>query len=154
VLASDDHAGTPLRVRGLVSSDAGCAPLEGAVLDVWQADAGGGYGAEGERPERGLRGRLRTGRDGAYAFETVVPGPYPDEGHMRPAHIHLKVAHDRHAPLTTQLFFAGDPFLYEDPHVRPGLIRPLERRAAGSRGGLECRFDIVLRRLGGFRRGR
>jgi protocatechuate 3,4-dioxygenase beta subunit len=122
-----------------VVGDAGTT-LDGVLLDVWQADRDGVY-------SDGLRARLRSSADGAYAFDTVVPGPYWDEGHMRPAHVHFKVEHPGHAPVTTQLFFAGDPYLYDDPHVRPGLIRPLERRAAGERAGVECRFDIVLRRM-------
>ncbi|MGH2722273.1 MAG: hypothetical protein ACRDJO_11845, partial [Actinomycetota bacterium] len=76
---------------------------------------------------------------------TVVPGPYPEGGRMRPAHVHFKVDHPGHAPLTTQLFLAGDPYLFDDPHVRPGLVRPLEPRGGGM--GVTCRFDVVLRKM-------
>jgi catechol 1,2-dioxygenase len=126
-----------LRVHGVVANDAGLL-LEGALLDLWQADHRGAYGP-------GLRGRLHAGTGGSYAIDTIVPGPYPEAGRMRPAHVHFKVDHPGHAPLTTQLFFAGDPYLFDDPHVRPGLVRPLEPQGGG--GGMTCRFDIVLRKM-------
>lgn len=118
---------------------AGCEPLPGAVLDVWHADGSGAYGP-------GLRARFHAADDGSWTLRTVMPGPYAENGVMRPAHVHLRVTADRHAPLTTQLFFEGDPYLPGDPHVRPGLVRPCVRES----GGLACRFDIVLRRLTGW----
>jgi len=134
------------------------AAVPGAVLDLWQADADGRYSrfAPG-LPEWNLRGRVSTGDDGGFAVRTVVPAPYdiPDEPHTarvlellgselhRPAHIHVRVEADGFAPLTTQVYFAGDPWLEHDcvGAARPSLVTKLEP-ADGS--GYTCRFDFVL----------
>ena len=133
-----DEAGERLLVRGRVTG-AGGAPLPGAVLDVWQADARGRYsGFDPGVPEGNLRGRVVTGPDGAFAFRTVRPAPYtiPLDGPTgrlvaaagwspwRPAHLHLKVAADGHELVTTQLTFADSPHLDDDVAraVKPELV--------------------------------
>ncbi len=164
--------GAVLVFSGEVRS-AGGAPLEGALVDLWQASAEGlyspGIATEGEiaglfdhrQPPFNLRGRLRAGPDGAFEVRTVVPGAYRDPpgsldaASMRPAHLHAKVSHPGFVPLTTQLFFEEDPHLHSDPAgaVRPGLVTRLERRAdppdLAALGVLRpyfaCRFGFVLR---------
>ena len=68
--------------------------------------AEGAYDAQGYR----LRGRLRTDERGFFVVHTLVPGRYLNGPTYRPRHIHVKVSAAGHAPLTTQLYFAGDPF--------------------------------------------
>lgn len=90
----DDLPGDPIRITGHVYRGAGTgAPLAGAVVDVWQADAQGDYWPESNGPASGysadalsLRGHVVTGADGGYAFTTISPGEY--EGRAR--HIHLR----------------------------------------------------------------
>src|SRR5262245_56939260 len=50
-----------------------CKPIPRALLDFWQADAGGEYDNAGFR----LRGHQFTDEAGRYRLETVVPGIYP-----------------------------------------------------------------------------
>lgn len=95
----------------------GCRPLAGAVLDVWHADADGDYDLQGFS----LRGQLRTDAAGGYRLETLYPGRYRAGGMIRPAHIHVKVHANGHAPLTTQLYFPGDPHNESDPWFRSSL---------------------------------
>jgi catechol 1,2-dioxygenase len=58
--------GDPTLVRGLVADVAG-APLEGAVLDVWQSSGHGLYDTQDpDQPPFNLRGVFTTGRDGGF----------------------------------------------------------------------------------------
>ena len=69
---------------------------------------------------------MLTDQQGNYEFETIMPGRYaipPNlpglekyAGVMRPAHIHFRVSEILHVPLTTQLYFKGDP------KYRPGSL--------------------------------
>src|SRR5262245_25472859 len=120
-------------VKGKVLSPDG-TPLRDAVVDVWQADKGGAYDNESEKFV--LRGRIRTDKDGLYAYETIMPGQYDLGEAKRPAHIHYKISAEGHRPLTTQLYFKGDPWLGRDPFVRKSLIIEL----SDAKGV----FDIIL----------
>jgi len=151
-----DEPGERLTFTGAVRATSG-EPLAGAVLDVWQADGSGLYSrfAPG-LPEWNLRGRVATGADGRFAIGTVVPLAYdiPGEPHTarvleilglephRPAHIHVKVEHAGYAPLTTQVYFAGDQWLEHDVvgAARPSLVTKLEPGDAG----FVCQFDFTL----------
>lgn len=151
-LAGPDEQGDRLIVRGRVLGPDCRTPLEGALVDVWQADAEGRYHQDDE--EWRLRGRILTGTDGAYSLETIVPGRYriDEESSYRPAHIHFKVSSPESRTLTTQLYFKGDPYLA--PHDAcgrdcksddPGRIIELQPDA-GPGGRLSGIFDIVLAR--------
>lgn len=150
-LAPENQTGERLRISGRVLSAPGCEPLNGAVVDVWHANAAGFYyGMEASRPLRPeeylLRGRIRTGADGRYSFDTILPGNYRvSETWVRPRHIHYIVSHPSRGSLTTQLYFEGDPHNTTDPMVKSPLIIPLRRRKGdGGASGYEGQFDIVL----------
>jgi catechol 1,2-dioxygenase len=158
--------GDVLFVSGQVSSTDG-APLRDAVIDIWQTGPDGGYDLwDTRQPPYNFRGRFGVDESGAYEFQTMVPRPYtvPTDGPVgrylemvgqhpwRPAHIHAKVEAGGHEPLTTQVFFPGDPYLENDTigAVKPALVRPLTRHEDGGERGLErpfytCEFDITLR---------
>ena len=70
--------GRGLAVTGVVRSAAGCAPLAGATLEWWSADAAGDYGAA-------HRATQRADAEGRYRYETTFPGRYPG----RPPHLHV-----------------------------------------------------------------
>lgn len=154
-LSAEDEEGDVLFVSGRVLGHPGCAPLPGALLDVWRANRVGLYDSQDPRCRPGelrLRGRVRAGEDGSYELETVVPAPYRQQAEFRPAHIHLKVSSPGYVPLTTQMYFEGDLHLEGDPHVRPSLILALRRRQSEDdlkERGLPssfrtCLFDVVL----------
>jgi catechol 1,2-dioxygenase len=150
LLAPGTQPGERLRISGRVLSAPGCEPLAGAVVDVWHASALGlYYGMEAPRPlkpeEYQLRGRIRTGADGRYSFDTILPGNYRVNEHwVRPRHIHYIVSHPSRRSLTTQLYFEGDPYNKTDPMVKSPLIIPLKSRNGGGAAGFEGQFDIVL----------
>jgi protocatechuate 3,4-dioxygenase beta subunit len=87
----------------VVSADDECAPVSGAQVDVWHANASGLYSDEAQNGTTGhkyLRGYQVTGDDGAATFVTVFPGWYSG----RAIHIHFKVRKDDFE-FTSQLFF-------------------------------------------------
>jgi protocatechuate 3,4-dioxygenase beta subunit len=137
VLVDADTPGTRITVSGRVLAADGCTPLAGATLDVWQADASGAYDNDGFR----LRGVLETAGDGSYEIVTIVPGHYLNGDRYRPAHIHVKASAPGHQLLTTQLYFADDPYNEGDPYIRDSLIMAPSENADGS---LAATFDFVL----------
>jgi len=134
-LASANEPGERLVLTGTVRSTS-CALLAGAVLDIWHADARGGYDNEGW----GLRGRMTTDGDGRWELRSIVPGRYLNGRRYRPTHVHVKLRAAGHAPLTTQLYFAGDPYNDGDDFIVPSLVMAHESRAHARR----ARFDFVL----------
>jgi catechol 1,2-dioxygenase len=156
-----EEPGGKLIVSGTVRSTGG-VPLVGAVLDIWQANGDGEYShVHAGVPAYNLRGRLMTDEGGCFQFETVLPSAYEvapegavgellealSGGGVRPAHIHLKLNHEDVAPLTTQLYFEGDPFLDSDfaEAVKPSLVTKLvwhDQDRASSYA--TCSYDFVL----------
>lgn len=127
-IARSTTPGPALFVRGQVR-DADGAPLDGAVLDVWQASPVGLY--ENQDPAQdnmNLRGKFTTGPDGRYWFRSVKPAGYPvpiagpvgkllaaQQRHpYRPAHIHFIVSAPGHKTLITQVFSDTDEALATD----------------------------------------
>jgi protocatechuate 3,4-dioxygenase beta subunit len=149
-LAPESLPGERLRIAGRVLAAGSCAPLVGAVVDVWHANAAGYYyGLEAPQPLKPedylLRGRIRTGADGRYAFDSILPGNYRvSENWVRPRHIHYIVSHPSRQSLTTQLYFEGDPQNARDSLVKSALIIPLRRKGEGAVAAFEGIFDIVL----------
>ena len=149
-------------------------PVPGCLIEIWQANAGGRYRHRTESyvapldPNFGGCGRCMTDAEGAYAFRTIRPGPYPwpnGPNAWRPAHVHLSVfGHAFAQRLVTQMYFEGDPLIARCPIVGSvggadaiaALVAPLDMDAAVPMDALAYRFDIVLRGRCGtpFERGR
>ncbi|MEM7057309.1 MAG: protocatechuate 3,4-dioxygenase subunit beta [Pseudomonadota bacterium] len=118
--------GPRIIVHGKVMDEQGRG-VPGALIEVWQANAGGRYRHAKERyivpldPNFGGCGRVITGPDGTYEFRTILPGPYPwpnRENDWRPAHIHFSVFGRGWAQrLITQMYFDGDPMIWLCPIV-------------------------------------
>ncbi len=145
-LAAANEPGELLRVEGRVL-DENCNAVAGAHLDIWHADADGNYHKPGA--EYRLRGQMTTDAEGKYGFETIMPGRYPLGESLRPAHVHFIVSKPGFIPLTTQLYFRGDPYLKpNDPCGNgcnsgdPTLIVPLTKTGEFS----EAQFEIVLKK--------
>ncbi len=74
--------GERIIVHGLVLDESGRG-VPGALIEVWQANAGGRYRHKKEGylaaldPNFGGCGRCITDEHGNYRFRTVKPGPYP-----------------------------------------------------------------------------
>ena len=158
-LAGAGEPGDRLILTGTVLSSDCRTPLPGALIEVWQANDAGLYdtnkpGNFTEATTFHLRGMLYTNQKGQYEIETIVPGRYPVPpnlpglekyaGLTRPAHIHFRVMESLHVPVTTQLYFRGDPFIPNDPWAghKPSLAIDLQQDGKLRRGV----FDIVLAR--------
>lgn len=142
-LATADEPGDVLVITGRVVQEDCTTPIDGALLDVWQADAAGVYHAAGT--DYRLRGQMLTADGGIYSFTTVKPGHYDG----RPAHMHFTISKPGFVPVTTQLYFTGDPFLPPNDSCtgcgsddRDRVI-PL---SVGEGGVLFGDFKIILRR--------
>ena len=126
-------AGPRMVLVGRVLSTS-CRPIAGALLDFWHADPSGAYDNEGYR----CRGHQLTGAEGSYRLATVVPGIYPG----RTRHIHVRLQAWGAPPLTTQLYFPGEPHNQADALFRKEL---LVATTAGETGdGRLARSDFVL----------
>lgn len=133
--ASGSGGGQKLTITGRVLGAPDCAPLTGALVEVWQADSRGDYTQVGAKQDDAgclLRASLKTGADGRYAFRTVLPGEYPG----RPRHIHYRVSAKGHVTLVTQLYFARER----------GIAQELVVTAAPKDGTLAASFDVTLAR--------
>jgi protocatechuate 3,4-dioxygenase beta subunit len=136
--------GQVVRVRGqVVGPD--CAPLAGARIQLWQADAGGRYNHHNERrsvtaadydPGFGYWGEALADGEGRFTARTVVPGSYKAaEGWWRPPHLHWRVTHGDRPEVITQSWFEGEAL--------EGIDRIRELNAA----------DWILNLEGGYARG-
>jgi protocatechuate 3,4-dioxygenase beta subunit len=115
--------GEPILIQGYVF-DQGCAPIAGAKVDFWQADADGVYDNAGYT----LRGHVVTDENGFYAIESFAPGLYTG----RPPHIHVKVfASDGRTLLTTQLYFPGSENSADVRNAPDLLVATQEKDAQG-----------------------
>ena len=109
-LADAGEPGERLALTGTVVG-AGCAPLAGVLLDVWQADKDGAYHG-GAADQFRLRGKVTTDASGRFSIDTIRPGNYEQApGLWRPAHLHFTLSLAGHRQVSTQLYFAGDPYL-------------------------------------------
>ena len=96
-------------------------------------------------------------RTAAMRFRTIKPGPYPwpnGANDWRPAHIHFSVfGHGFAQRLITQMYFEGDPMIWQCPIVRTipdkaaieTLIAALDMQATIPMDARAYKFDIVLR---------
>jgi hydroxyquinol 1,2-dioxygenase len=127
-IAHLDKAGAPTLVSGRVLGLDG-EPIEGALLDVWQAQSSGLYDSQDESlGELHMRGKFRTDAQGRYLIRTVLPVSYPipSDGPVgamlratgrhpwRPAHIHFVVSANGYEPVTTHIFDRTDKYLGSD----------------------------------------
>ena len=105
LLAPTSEPGDRLVISGRVQNLDCTELIEGAIIDVWQADNAGAY----DNLAFKLRGKTTSNSQGFYMFETVVPGKYLNGSKYRPSHIHFKITPPGYPSLITQLYFEGDP---------------------------------------------
>jgi protocatechuate 3,4-dioxygenase beta subunit len=160
------QTGEPIGPRIIVHGqvlDEDARPVRGALLEFWQANAGGRYRHKKESylaaidPNFGGCGRTITDDEGRYWFRTIKPGPYPwpnGVNDWRPAHIHFSIfGHAFAQRLITQMYFEGDPMIWQCPIVMgipnreaiEQLVAALDRQATLPMDTMAYKFDIILR---------
>lgn len=147
-------AGRVVELSGRVLNARG-QPVNGAEIEIWQANAVGRYAHPSDLNPNPLDpnfqgyARLRTGRDGSYRIITVKPEGYavPGTPVVRTPHIHFDVA-GRADRLVTQMYFpdeqqrnAVDPLLNRSPNARTVIAQAADAREAGAVG---LTWDIIL----------
>lgn len=133
--------GAPLALSMAIAAVSGgrCAPLPGAIVDIWHCDVAGAYSDARDsqfdtRGRKFLRGYQVADASGAVHFTTIYPGWY--EG--RAVHIHFKVRgttpQKRAYEFTSQLYF--DDAFSDRVFARELYARRGRRAVRNERDGL------------------
>jgi protocatechuate 3,4-dioxygenase beta subunit len=150
MLRAPGDPGVPLTLSGQVFNTRGDI-LPDAIIEIWQANHQGYYDLDGYR----YRGKLQTDNSGAYGFESVIPGHYPDKSRIC-QHTHYLVIAPGHKTLVTQLYFATDPVFEGDPAKNysrdpliesPELIRPVMLTGDPNEVHAKVQFELRLELL-------
>jgi protocatechuate 3,4-dioxygenase beta subunit len=150
MLRAPGDPGMPLTLFGQVFDTRGDI-VSGATIEIWQTNHQGYYDLDGYR----YRGKLQVDKSGAYGFESVIPGHYPDKSRVC-QHVHYVVAAPGHKTLVTQLYFATDPVFEGDPaknYARDPLIqtaeliRPVMLTGDPNEVHAKVQFELCLERL-------
>jgi len=150
ILRAAGDPGLPLTLSGQVV-DARGEIVPDATIEIWQTNHHGLYDIDGYR----YRGKQTVDTKGAYSFESVIPGHYPDKTRVC-QHVHYLVMAPGHKALVTQLYFATDPVFEGDPQRNyarepllqtPELIRPVVLTGEPNELHAKLRFALCLERL-------
>ena len=112
--STNSAAGEIIVIEGQVQ-DQHCKPVQGVLVEIWQACHTGRYNHPQDPntaeldPNFQYWGKAVTDAGGLYRFRTILPGAYPaDDTWMRPPHIHYKVSKLGYLELITQMYFTGN----------------------------------------------
>lgn len=115
-------------VVGGVVADRKGRPIQGAVVEVWQACSSGRYNHSRDAQNPGLLdnnfqfwGRSITDARGQYEFKTIIPGKYPGR---TARHIHYRVDAEGFKRCSTQCYFAD----FGADNMRDGIYTGLNRK--------------------------
>jgi protocatechuate 3,4-dioxygenase alpha subunit len=146
ILAGTGAPGERITIEGIIHDGSG-KPVTDAMIEIWQADGEGRYGAA-------FAGWGRAACDfetGLYRFETIKPGCVPfHDGRLQAPHVALSIfARGINIHLQTRMYFpeeavanAADPALAAVGE--PVRIETLIARRQDRGNELAYRFDIHL----------
>ena len=151
--------GQLIHVRARIVDEDG-APVRGALVEVWHANAAGKYIHPNDSHDAPVdpnfygAARLVAGDGGLVELRTIKPGAYPvpdTGGWWRPPHIHFSVSGRAWlSRLVTQMFFPGEPLNEADAilnAIRDGEARSrcIARFVPSEANHLLYEYQIVLR---------
>jgi protocatechuate 3,4-dioxygenase alpha subunit len=159
-LTARGATGERLVIEGRVLDGDG-APVDDAMIEVWQANAAGRYDHPEDLQEEGRQerpldpnfhgfGRTATGPDGRFRLRTVKPGPVTGRGNaLQAPHINLSIfARGLLKRLVTRIYLPDEPLNRDDPLLS---ALPADRRATliarlaeGGAAERIAQFDLVL----------
>lgn len=157
---SKEARGQKVRIQGKVLDEV-CAPVAGALVEIWQACETGRYNHPSDPntsvaldPDFQYWGQALTDSEGRYSFKTIIPGAYPASSTwMRPAHIHFKASKLGFLELITQMYFEGERFNDKDLILQrlskaeqKKVVVSLSEPPASEPGVKQCQFDLTLMR--------
>ncbi|GAB5426054.1 MAG: hypothetical protein Crog4KO_32010 [Crocinitomicaceae bacterium] len=143
----EDLEGSRVSIKGSVYTDDCTTPLENVKVEIWHCDTNGDY--DNDSSDFRHRAQQTTNKEGAYGFQTILPGKYLNGKLYRPAHIHFRVTHSDHQELISQIYFAGDPHITKDPWAsqEKAQARILPIVLEDTQGNLAVQFDIYLNKI-------
>jgi protocatechuate 3,4-dioxygenase alpha subunit len=115
-LVASGGSGERITIEGRITDGDG-APVNDALIDIWQANAHGKYAHPADTQSKPLEhgftgfGRVQTDKDGRFRFATVKPGAVPaSSGGMQAPHINITIfMRGLMKQLVTRIYFADDP---------------------------------------------
>jgi protocatechuate 3,4-dioxygenase, alpha subunit len=133
IVAQPGAQGRHVLIEGVVRDGEG-AVVPDALVEVWQANAGGKYRHPADAQDRPLDpafdgfGRVATDDSGHFSFKTVVPGRvHGPDGKPQAPHLAVGVlARGVLTRLVTRLYFEDEPSNAEDAIL---ALVPAERRS-------------------------
>lgn len=149
----EGRGGEVLRLVLTVVDASGCAPIEGAEVEIWHADRQGNYSGFGSTTANHtfLRGGQITDAAGKVRFVTTYPGWYTG----RCAHIHVKVHNGGNVVHTGQLFFpnrVSNQVFAESRYQHAGnRITNSQDGIFNSSGGSQTKLAITQPAGGGYK---
>jgi protocatechuate 3,4-dioxygenase, beta subunit len=123
-----NETGPKLIVTGTIYKKDGKTPAPNIILYIYHTDQDGKYSTKGNETGWGkrhgyIRGWIKTGADGRYAFYTLRPASYP--GGENPAHIHPVIKEPGLTP------YWIDEYLFDDDPI----LKASERNQQEKHGG-------------------
>lgn len=152
---SEGYPGLPVRLALKLVTAGGCAPLAGAVVEIWHTQVTGVYsgltpspgfcsGGDADAPNHGyFRGTQMTDANGRVDFDTCFPGWYPG----RAIHIHFSITVGGTTRLVSQLFFDQgliDQVFAAHPDYQPQGAPDTSNASDGVIGGAPSLAPYVL----------
>jgi protocatechuate 3,4-dioxygenase beta subunit len=139
--------GAHVAIKGNVYTDDCTTPLDNVKVEIWHCDTKGDYDNDSDQYKH--RAQQTSDATGSYGFQTILPGKYLNGKLFRPAHIHFRVSHVDHQELISQIYFAGDPHITEDPWAsqEKAQARILPIILEDTQGNLAVQFDIFLNKI-------
>lgn len=142
--------GPKMLVTGTIFKADGKTPAKDIILYIYHTDQSGEYPTKGNetgwaRRHGYIRGWIKTGADGKYAFYTLRPGAYP--GRQNPEHIHPTVKEPGYSAYwIDEYLFEDDPILSaHEKNSQPGRGGKGIIKVTKDKNGMQiARRDIIL----------
>ena len=156
-LTAQGASGEKFTIEGTVV-DGDAAPINDAMLEIWQANAQGKYAHPEDAQEKPLDpnfrgfGRVYTDNSGRFRFTTIKPGRVPGaEGGMQAPHLNISIfTRGLLKHLVTRLYFPDEAANADDEVLKRV---PAQRRATliarrGASGGNALEWNVVVQGAG------